>query len=159
MHERFADFNPGYGSVFGIKFPLMEDKDGNISRLYGVDKAHSGHSFRAYFIIDPSQVLKHLLLKCANLHICRLCVLFVVGDLPVALGMDEMMRQVRSLQLAVTGVYVAPRLATAPLRLPLLRRSPPRASSPPTSASTTSRSLGWLVRAPTLASQCSPLST
>ena len=30
----------------------------------------------------------------------------VVGDLPVALGMDEMMRQVRSLQLAVTGVYV-----------------------------------------------------
>ena len=60
---------------------------------------------------------------------------------------------------AVTGVYVAPRLATAPLRLPLLRRSPPRASSPPTSASTTSRSLGWLVRAPTLASQCSPLST
>ena len=30
----------------------------------------------------------------------------MVGDLPVALGMDEMMRQVRSLQLAVTGVYV-----------------------------------------------------
>ena len=30
----------------------------------------------------------------------------VVGDLPVALGIDEMMRQVRSLQLAVTGVYV-----------------------------------------------------
>ena len=30
----------------------------------------------------------------------------VVGDLPVALGMEEMMRQVRSLQLAVTGVYV-----------------------------------------------------
>ena len=30
----------------------------------------------------------------------------VVGDLPVALGMEEMMRQVRSLQLAVTGIYV-----------------------------------------------------
>ena len=27
------------------------------------------------FIIDPSQVLKHLLLKCANLYICRLWVL------------------------------------------------------------------------------------
>ena len=76
VHERFADVNPGYGGVFGIKFPLMEDKDGNISRLYGVDKAQSGHSFRAYFIIDPSQVLKHVLLKFgANLHIDRLCVL------------------------------------------------------------------------------------
>ena len=61
VHERFADLNPGFGGVFGIKFPLMEDKDGNISRLYGVDKAQAGHSFRAYFIIDPSQVLKHLL--------------------------------------------------------------------------------------------------
>ena len=76
VHERFADLNPGYGGVFGIKFPLMEDKDGNISRLYGVDKAQAGHSFRAYFIIDPSQVLKHVLLKFgANLHIGRLCVL------------------------------------------------------------------------------------
>ena len=75
VHERFADLNPGYGGVFGIKFPLMEDKDGNISRLYGVDKAHSGHSFRAYFIIDPSQVLKHLLLECANMCFARLCVL------------------------------------------------------------------------------------
>ena len=61
VHERFADLNPGYGGVFGIKFPLMEDKDGNISRLYGVDKAQAGHSFRAYFIIDPSQVLKYSL--------------------------------------------------------------------------------------------------
>ena len=61
VHECFANLNPGYGGVFGIKFPLMEDKDGNISRLYGVDKAQAGHSFTAYFIIDPSQVLNHLL--------------------------------------------------------------------------------------------------
>ena len=60
VHEHFADLNPGYGGVFGIKFPLMEDKDGNISKLYGVDKAQAGHSFRAYFIIDPSQVLKNI---------------------------------------------------------------------------------------------------
>ena len=75
VHERFADLNPGYGGVFGIKFPLVEDMDGNISRLYGVDKAQSGHSFRAYFIIDPSQVLTHFLWKCANIRIGRLCVL------------------------------------------------------------------------------------
>ena len=58
VHERFADLNPGYGGVFGIKFPLLEDKDGSISKLYTVDKAQAGHSCRAYFIIDPSQVLK-----------------------------------------------------------------------------------------------------
>ena len=58
VHERFADLNPGYGGVFGIKFPLLEDKDGSISKLYTVDKAQAGHPFRAYFIIDPSQVLK-----------------------------------------------------------------------------------------------------
>ena len=75
VHERFADLNPGFGGVFGIKFPLMEDKDGNISRLYGVDKAQAGHSFRAYFIIDPSQVLKYSLSQCASLPIGRLCVL------------------------------------------------------------------------------------
>ena len=56
VHERFANLNPGYGGVFDINFPLMEDKGGNISRLYGVDKAQAGHSYRAYFIIDPSQV-------------------------------------------------------------------------------------------------------
>ena len=57
VHERFAGLNPGYGGVFNINFPLMEDKGGDISRLYVVDKAQAGHStYRAYFIIDPSQV-------------------------------------------------------------------------------------------------------
>ena len=56
VHERFANLNPGYCGVFDINFPLMEDKGGNISRLYGVDKTQAGHSYRAYFIIDPSQV-------------------------------------------------------------------------------------------------------
>ena len=56
VHDRFAGLNPGYGGVFDINFPLMEDKGGDISRLYGVDKAQAGHSYRAYFIIDPSQV-------------------------------------------------------------------------------------------------------
>ena len=59
VHERLANLNPGYGGVFDIKFPLMEDKGGIISRLYRVDKAQAGHSFRAYFIIDSSQVVKY----------------------------------------------------------------------------------------------------
>ena len=56
VHERLANLNPGYGGVFDFNFPLMEDKGGDISRLYGVDKAQAGHSYKAYFIIDPSQV-------------------------------------------------------------------------------------------------------
>ena len=104
VHEGFADLNPGYGGVFSIKFPLMEDKDGNISRLYGVDKAQAGHSFRTYFIIDPSQVLKYSLSRCALCkHFYRQTVRArVVNDLPVALSMKEMMRQVRSLKLVFT---------------------------------------------------------
>lgn len=85
VHERFASINRGFGGAFGIKFPLMEDKGGKISKLYGVDKAGAGHSFRAYFIVDPGQTVRAR----------------VVGDLPVALGIGEMVRQVRALQLAV----------------------------------------------------------
>ena len=50
----------------------------------------AGHSLRAYFIIDSEQVVRAR----------------VVGDLPVALGMEEMVRQVKALKLAVTGVCV-----------------------------------------------------
>ena len=50
VHERI-----GYGGVFGIKFPLLEDKDGSISKLYTVDKA--------YFIIDPSGAKKSFAFK------------------------------------------------------------------------------------------------
>ena len=41
--------------VNGVKFPLMEDKDGSISKLYTVDKA--------YFIIDPSGAKKSFAFK------------------------------------------------------------------------------------------------
>jgi len=91
IHEKFASINPGFGGVHGIKFPLMEDKNNNISKMYGVKKEGAGHSFRAYFVIDSSEVVRAR----------------VVGDLPVGLGMDEMVRQVWSLKVAVeTGVCV-----------------------------------------------------
>ena len=44
--------------------------------------------------------------KCVNSHHLQTVRARVVGDLPVALGIKEMMRQVHALQLAVTGVYV-----------------------------------------------------
>ena len=34
----------------------------SISRLYGVDKTGAGHSFRAYFIVDPDQVIRMTML-------------------------------------------------------------------------------------------------
>ncbi len=50
---------------------MLEDKNSNISRMYGgVKKMGAGHSLRAYFIIDSEQVVRAR----------------VVGDLPVALG-------------------------------------------------------------------------
>ena len=90
VHEQFASTNPGFGGVHGIKFPLMEDKNNSISRMYGVKKEGAGHSFRAYFVIDSDQIVRAR----------------VVGDLPVALGMDEMVRQVKAPKIAVTGVCV-----------------------------------------------------
>ena len=58
VHEQFASVNPGFGGVYGIKFPLLEDKNSNISKMYGVKKDGAGHSFRAYFIIDSDQVVR-----------------------------------------------------------------------------------------------------
>ena len=89
-HHRFGDIHCGFGGDFGLGFPLVEDPAGAISRLYGVDRAGAGHSHRAYFIIDPEQTVRAR----------------VVGDLPVALGVGEMVRQVRALQLALSGAFV-----------------------------------------------------
>ena len=44
VHEKFASINSGFGGVHGIKFPLLEDKNNSISRMYGVKKMGSGHS-------------------------------------------------------------------------------------------------------------------
>ena len=57
----------------------------------------------------------------------------VVGDLPVALGLDEMMRQVRSLQLAVTGVYVdgeGTKIGNCPPAPATSEKEPSKATSP-----------------------------
>ena len=89
VHERFANLNPGYGGVFDINFPLMEDKGGDISRLYGVDKAQAGHSYRAYFIIDPSQVRSKYMhsFYLSDIESCyRLCALEWWAIFPWLLG-------------------------------------------------------------------------
>ena len=82
----------------------------SISRLYGVDKAGAGHSYRAYFIVDPDQVIMMTMLIPRNMMMVLMTVLVmmlmtieqvvrarVVGDLPVALGIIEMVRQVKNI--------------------------------------------------------------
>jgi len=100
-----------------------------ISRLYGVDKVGAGHSFRAYFIVDPDQVLMMTMLILRNMMMLRKMMMLqkkmmllmtvlmmrlmtikqvawarVVGDLPVALGIDEMVWQVRNIPSLSSGV-------------------------------------------------------
>ena len=59
-------------------------------RLYGVKKMGAEH-FRAHLVIDTEQVVRARI---------------VVGDLPVVLVMEEMVRQVKACKLVVTGVCV-----------------------------------------------------
>ena len=68
----------------------MEDKNNSIFRLYGVKKKVAEH-FRAHLVIDTEQVVRARI---------------VVGDLPVVLVMEEMVRQVKACKLVVTGVCV-----------------------------------------------------
>ena len=109
--------------VWNWKFLLLEDRNGSISRLYGVDKVGASHSFRAYFIVDPDQVIMMTMLILRNVMMLRkkmmllMTVLMmrlmtieqvawarVVGDLPVALGIDEMVWQVRNIPSLSSGV-------------------------------------------------------
>ena len=130
---------------FGIQFPLLVDMNETVSTLYDVAGANT--SSRAYFIVDPDQVIRMvmimtMMMALMKVSVMRLMILLktvlmtilvmmlmtieqvirarVVGDLPVALGIDEMVRQVRNvmcclpctalqvaaLQLAITAVYV-----------------------------------------------------
>ena len=117
--EGFVPFQ----TVFDIRFPLLEDGDGAISRQY--DVAGAGDTSRAFFIVDPDQViimavLMMMMMALIKVLVMRLMIVLitvkmtilvmrlmiieqvvrarVVGDLPVALGIDEMVRQVRNVQ-------------------------------------------------------------
>ena len=44
-----------FSGVIGIQFPLLDDRNGTISRLYGVDNEVAGTVF---FIVSPGEVRK-----------------------------------------------------------------------------------------------------
>ena len=82
IHQKFCAVEPKDGGVNGIDFPLLEDPDHVISNAYGVLKDGSGHTFRSYFIIDAKGIVRAR----------------VSGDLPVALGIEEIPKKVGDLQ-------------------------------------------------------------
>ena len=75
--EDFAKISPG-----GIKFPVIEDKNKNISRMYGM--ITEAHSSKAFFIIDSAGLVRG-----RN-----------VGDYPVGHLMEHMLIQLKSVKLA-----------------------------------------------------------
>ena len=86
VHQKFCSVEPKNGGVKGIGFPLLEDPDHTISEAYGVLRENSGYTFRTYFIIDDKGIVR-----------ARVC-----GDLPVALGIEEIPEKVKNLQ-SVSG--------------------------------------------------------
>ena len=87
VKERFSGLCPSEGGVCGLKFPLAEDTDYEISKAYSVLKAESGHALRAYFIIDPEGVIQSR----------------VVSDRSVGIGLKELIRQFVALQKVAKG--------------------------------------------------------
>ena len=86
-----------YGGLRHLPLTFMMDVDGHISSLYNI-----GNSQAAYFIIDPSQVLIKLVFKVCNLPCSQIVRARMGGVRPVVvdLSMKQLMRHVRSLQLA-----------------------------------------------------------
>ncbi len=55
VHKAWHDSSP---SIRKIKFPMLADPTGKISRLFGVYSEEEGIAFRGTFLIDPQGVLK-----------------------------------------------------------------------------------------------------
>jgi peroxiredoxin 1 len=65
-----------------MNIPLLEDKNLDISRRYGVLKGNDGVAFRGLFIIDPKGILRQI----------------TINDLPVGRSVDETLRLVQAFQ-------------------------------------------------------------
>lgn len=55
VHKAWHDFSP---LVQKIKYPLLSDHNGDVSRKYGVYLEEDGVAMRGTFIIDPDGILK-----------------------------------------------------------------------------------------------------
>nr|WP_232462930.1 peroxiredoxin [Thermococcus sp. P6] len=57
VHKAWHDASPG---IRKIRYPMLADPDGKISRLFGTYKEDEGLSWRATFIIDPDGKIVHM---------------------------------------------------------------------------------------------------
>lgn len=61
-HLSFLTRNPEKGGLGAINYPLLGDRCHSIARSYGVLSDDEGLAFRATFIIDPSKVIRQILI-------------------------------------------------------------------------------------------------
>ncbi|KRX01853.1 Thioredoxin-like fold [Pseudocohnilembus persalinus] len=85
VHQNYCTKPRSEGGVGGINFPLLSDVNREVSRRYGVmieDGEEKGASFRATFIIDKAQILRHS----------------AINDLDCSLEITEILRLVKGFQ-------------------------------------------------------------
>ncbi|XP_054714944.1 peroxiredoxin 1-like isoform X2 [Uloborus diversus] len=70
------------GGIGKMNIPMLADKNGSISKAYGVYKEDQGIAFRGLFIIDDQSRLRQI----------------TINDLPVGRSVDETLRLVQALQ-------------------------------------------------------------
>ena len=75
----FLSTDKEQGGVAGIRFALVEDKDGEIGHKYGVMKEGSGYAYRAMVLIDKEGVI----------------IFRSVSDLPIGCGIGEALKIVK----------------------------------------------------------------
>ena len=56
VQEQYVWDRSGF-TLHSIKFPLVEDKNSNISKMYWLEKQGAGRAFRAYFISDQIRLV------------------------------------------------------------------------------------------------------
>ena len=93
----------GGGGGLSNQFMLLDDRNGTISRLYGVDKEGASHPYRTYFIVDPGQVRKiddenevddAECVAEVDMEMVQVVRATGTSDLPIVLSFDEMINQV-----------------------------------------------------------------
>jgi len=75
----FLSLNKEQGGVAGIRFGLVEDKDGEIGNKYGVMREGSGYSYRAMVLIDKEGMI----------------IFRSVSDLSIGLGINAALKIVK----------------------------------------------------------------
>ncbi|KAK6330980.1 cTPxI [Orbilia javanica] len=70
------------GGLGGCQFPLLSDKNHNVSKAYGVLLEEEGIALRGLFIIDPKGIVRQI----------------TINDLPVGRSVDETLRLIDAFQ-------------------------------------------------------------